>query len=214
MPVKIILTDSYDFFKQNFGQIATLCMPFLIIDEFIKTLLIDNQNSLFLSSISFIALYPIYTAALIIFMSKTAKKQQSKNFNLIISSLKLYWPFFILTIASVFLSSVGFFLLIIPGIWILTRLAFAEFFLVLYDKNPIEAIRHSFALTKQHFWLLISFVLTYLCIFQIFDFLIDHTINNFFLIVIANSFCAYIMLYFDVALFRLFMAAVPEKPIT
>ncbi len=213
MQVKLILFDSFDFFRQNLRQIASLCLPVLFIDAFIESSLTGYQNLHFLSFVSYVALYPIYTAALILFMAKSANKEHSKNINLIASSLKLWWPFFILTVFSIFLSVVGFVLFIIPGIWVAVRLTFAEFFLILYGKDPWEAIRQSFKITKQYFWLLFSFLISFIFIYAIFDYLIDYTINNLILSITANSFCALIMLFFNVILFRIFMVAVMKKPI-
>lgn len=94
-------------------------------------------------------------------------------------------------------------------------MSFSEFYLILNGLTPWEAIRQSFESTKQYFWYLLSFlVLTAFCD-GISDFLIGQaiqTVNNFSILFIAVSAAvSFIMLFFDVVLFRIFMVAVVEK---
>jgi hypothetical protein len=215
MQAKLILSDSYFFYLRNFRQIASLCLPFLILDAFIELLFTSSQNLQSLYWVSFVALYPIYTAALILFMAKSAGKEHPRNMDIIAASLNLWWPFYILTVIHLALGMVGLFLFIIPGVWVIIRLSFAEFYLILNGLTPWEAIRQSFESTKQYFWYLLSFfVFTVFCD-GISDFLIGQAIqtaNNFSILFIAvNAAVSLFMLFFDVVLFRIFMAAVVEK---
>jgi hypothetical protein len=218
MQVKLILSDSYFFYIQNFRQIASLCLPFLILDAFLEFLFTSSQNFQSLYWVSFVALYPIYTAALILFMAKSANKDHPKNIDIIAASLKLWWPFYILTVIHLVLGVVGLFLFIIPGIWIIVRLSFAEFYLILNGLTPWEAIRQSFESTKRYFWYLLSFFVFTVFGDGISDYLIGqalHAANNFSILFIAvNAAASFIMLYFDVVLFRIFMAAVVEESAT
>jgi hypothetical protein len=212
MQVKPILSDSYFFYRRNFRQIASLCLPFLILDAFLELLFTSSQNLQSLYWVSFVALYPIYTAALILFMAKSADKDHPRNMDIIAASLKLWWPFYILTVIHLALGVVGLFLFIVPGIWLIVRLSFAEFHLILNGLTPWEAIRQSFESTKQYFWYLLSFFAFTVFCDGISDFLIGQaiqTVNNFSILFIAVSAAvSFIMLFFDVVLFRIFMAAV------
>jgi hypothetical protein len=212
MQVKRILFDSYFFYRRNFRQIASLCLPFLILDAFLELLFTSSQNLQSLYWVSFVALYPIYTAALILFMAKSADKDHPRNMDIIAASLKLWWPFYILTVIHLALGVVGLFLFIVPGVWIIVRLSFAEFYLILNGLTPWEAIRQSFESTKQYFWYLLSFFAFTVFCDGISDFLIGQafqTVNNFSILFIAVSAAvSFIMLFFDVVLFRIFMSAV------
>jgi len=215
MQVKLILSDSNIFFLRNFRQIASLCLPLLLVDAFLESLLTGSQDFQFLSLVSYIALYPIYTAALILFMAKSAKKEHPRNMDLISSSLKLWWPFFILTVIHLSLGLVGFLLFIIPGIWVVVRLSFAEFFLVLNGLKPWEAISQSFIATKKYFWFILSLLILSVFCYGIFEYFIEQTIksvsNSLVLYIAADSLVSFLMLFFDVVLFRVFMVAVVEK---
>jgi hypothetical protein len=214
MKIKPILSDSYFFYLRNFRQIATLCLPFLILDAFLELLFTSSQNLQSLYWVSYVAIYPIYTAALILFMAKSADKDHPRNMDIIAASLKLWWPFYILTVAHLALGVAGLFLFIVPGVWIIVRLSFAEFYLILNGLTPWEAIRQSIESTKRYFWYLLSFfVFTVFCD-EISDYLIGQAIqtvnNSSFLFIAASAAVSLLMLFFDVVLFRIFMAAVVE----
>ena len=162
MQVKLILSDSYIFFIRNFWQIVTLCLPFLLVEAFFESLLTSSDNFQFLSWTSYVVIYPIYTAALILFMAKSAKKEHPRSTEIIALSLRLWWPVFILTIINLSLGLVGLLLFIIPGIWVVVRLSFAEFFLILNDLKPWEAISQSFKTTKQYFWFILCLLILFI----------------------------------------------------
>jgi FtsH-binding integral membrane protein len=52
--------------------------------------------------------------------------------------------------------STGLLLLILPGIYIGTRLAFAEFYCVMEGKGPMESIRASWDSSSEFFWPLLQ----------------------------------------------------------
>jgi len=215
MQVKPIISDSYFFYLRNFGQIASLCLPFLLLDAFLELLFSRSQNFQSLYWVSYVAIYPMYTAALILLMAKSANKDQSSNMDLIAASLKLWWPFYLLTVIQLTLGVIGFFLFIIPGILVLVRLSFAEFYLILNGLTPWEAIRQSVESTKRYFWyLLVFFIVTAFCD-GISDYLIGRTIQTgdefSILFIAASAAVSLLMLFFDVVLFRIFMMAAVEE---
>jgi len=214
LQIKPILSDSYFFYLRNFRQIASLCLPFLLLEAFLELLFTSSKNFQALYWVSYVALYPIYTAALILFMAKSADKDHPRNMDIIAASLKIWWPFYILTVAHLALGVAGLFLFIIPGVWIIVRLSFAEFYLILNGLTPWEAIRQSVESTKPYFWYLLSFFGFTVFSDRISDYLIGQTIqtvdNYSILFIAASAATSLIMLFFDVVLFRIFMAAVVE----
>jgi len=192
-----------------------LCLPFLLLDAFLELLFSRSQNFQSLYWVSYVAIYPMYTAALILLMAKSANKDQSSNMDLIAASLKLWWPFYLLTVIQLTLGVIGFFLFIIPGILVLVRLSFAEFYLILNGLTPWEAIRQSVESTKRYFWyLLVFFIVTAFCD-GISDYLIGRTIQTgdefSILFIAASAAVSLLMLFFDVVLFRIFMMAAVEE---
>jgi hypothetical protein len=215
MQVKLILSDSYLFYLRNFHRIASLCLPFLFLDAFLESLFNRSENLQALHWVSYVMIYPVYTAALILFMARSAGKEQAANMDIIAAALKLWWPFYLLTVIHLTLGAVGLFLFIVPGIWIIVRLSFAEYYLVLDGLNPLDAIRQSIETTKPYFWYLLAFLVVTASGNGIADYLIGrafHIENDISILSIAaNAAVSLIMLFFDVVLFRIFMEVVVEN---
>lgn len=217
MSINIILSDAYLFFTRNLRQIFSLCFPFLLADSLIGLLFAGNEGIIQpFSLISFFALYPIYTVALILFMAKSANHEQAKNTDLIAEALTLWGPFLTLTLVSLFITALGLIAFIVPGIYISVRLAFGEFYLILFGLKPMEAIRLSYKSTKNYFWPLLSFLLFFFGCNWILGFSIDRLFENGvvfpILRVTIEALLSFIALFLDVIFFRIFMEAVAEKP--
>ena len=84
MNLKLIISDSLYFFKSHFKQIATMCLPWLFAVAVVGHLTLPVRGEptpdmvmLFISGWMFKQLiYPIYTGALILLMSKRAQREQ------------------------------------------------------------------------------------------------------------------------------------------
>jgi membrane-anchored glycerophosphoryl diester phosphodiesterase (GDPDase) len=217
MQLTQILIDAFSFYTRHILQIAALCLPLLCINAYVASLLMRSPNLQSLSYVSYFTLYPIYTAALILLMAKRARQEQPRNMDLIAAALKLWWPLFVLTAMNLGLVLLGAMLFIIPGLWVAVRLAFAEFFLVLNDMQPKEAIRHSFKLTKRYFWPILFLLMAVALCHGMFGYVIDQTMMDVKGIAVVRiaieSLLSFLMLFFDVVLFRLFMVAAVENPL-
>lgn len=216
MSFKLILTDSAVFFRDNFGQIVTLCVPFLIAGAFINEILLSNvdtasdSGSMYLLSMALnFVLYPVYTIALILLMARRAQQERPANAQLISEALGRYLPFLLLSIIGMGMVWCGFLLFILPGVWLAVRLSFAEFFLVLDRLDPREALVQSFRTTRRHFWL----ILTALALFALPIFILTMLVGNLLraaqsgavLNIIADAGISFLSLFMHVVLFRIFM---------
>jgi hypothetical protein len=217
--IQIILTDAYSFFTQHFIQIAALCLPFLFattLFDFILGVQFRATPMALLAPLAFnLLIYPVYTAALIQLMARRARQEQPKNGDLIMAAIQQWAPLFALKAIMVFLIGVGISFLILPGIWLGVRLAFAEFYLVLFGMKPREALVKSFTDTKNHFVLiLILMAATYVPILVLgltADQLIQLISSNDFFRIIVNAVWSLIGLFVNVVLFRTFMEVLSEK---
>jgi hypothetical protein len=223
MNLKLIISDAFFFFRSHLVQISTLCLPWLLAVAFVDVLITatsdpsQGMGPLYLLAWMFnLLIYPIYTAALILLMAKRAQLEQPENKALVASAIKIWQPFFVVHIIGAGLTAVGLMFLVLPGIYVAVRLSFAEFYLVLEGVKPLEAIQKSFQATQPFFFqilLLLVLFLTPLWMLNFFiaDFLSNQEAGSFVNILVA-AITAFLMLFVDVVLFRVYMSVKQERP--
>lgn len=79
------------------------------------------------------------------------EKNEHSAFSYLKKGFAFAWPLFLASLLSMLLIMGGFVLLIIPGVIIMFFLAFSSFNIVLAKKGPMESIRMSVSMVKQHF---------------------------------------------------------------
>lgn len=215
MPVKAlqIINDSFRFFQDHFYQLATLCLPFLfattLFDFVLARSLRESPMALFAPMMVNLLIYPVYTAALIHLMARRAKGERPTNGALLAAAMQQWAPLFLLKTVLVALIGLGISLLIIPGIWLGVRLAFAEFYLVLFGQRPVDAMRVSFIRTRPHFFLILTLLATtYVPIVLAgigSDQLLQGVTNNDFFRVLVSTAWSFVGLLVNIVMFRLFM---------
>lgn len=159
-----ILRDSSYFYRQHLKSILLICLP-LILPIAIGRVLVDTSedvdSALLFYGMCILLFQPTYTGALILFMKERHDQVQLQVPNLWLKALKL-WPLMVvmgfLFAVAVMLGAV---LLILPAIWILVKLSFAQYLLIARGLGPVDALKASFNLTQGHFWL------TFSCVFGV-----------------------------------------------
>ncbi len=213
--LKLILTDAVQFFLENMPQIARLCLPWLLAAAFVEYGIAsfyqssEGSGSLFLLAIAFnFLVYPVYTACLILFMARRAQRQNPDNNDLTALAIKMWQPFFKLYMIKSILTLVGFMLFFGPGIWAAVRLSFSEFYLVLEGLSPKEAIQKSFHQTKPHFTLILILLVLFFTPFLLLNLFFGSVLYGYGpLLNIAGIALAFLKLFADVILFRVYMSA-------
>jgi flagellar biosynthesis protein FlhB len=222
MKLKLIITDSALFFWRNLNQIALLCMPWLFAGAVVEYLVAVPKDALGDTSMYFAAwifnmlLYPIYTAALIHLMALQAQGKRPGNLELFRLALKSWQSLLILHIMSSVLFLCGLMLFVLPGIWVIVRLSFSQFYLVLENLNPIEAIQKSFFATRKHMTAIFLLIIAFLIPVFVLSLVIGHLIAGIPqaqpFIVIAETILSFYVLFVYVLIFRVFMSAVKDGP--
>jgi len=221
--LKIIISDAMQFFLNHWVQIAGLCLPWLLAAALVEYGIISaGQNSedaapLFLVAWTFnLLIYPIYTGALIMLMAKRAQREQPVNKDLTAAAMKTWQPLFMVHIIRSGMTALGFMLLIVPGVYILVRLSFAEFHLVLEDLKPIEAIQKSFQTTRPYFGLILLLLAMFMIPLVLLTFVLGGVLQELNLSpvfnVVLSTLIAYLTLFVDVVMFRVYMSAMQEAP--
>ena len=206
-----VLRDSLHFFRRNFLAIVRLCLPLVVLEALCKGLLdqaAGPDHSPMYDIVLGLLFYPLYTAALILFMDVRSNGTQPLTRNLLAAAVRL-WPMFaLLTGTSTVLIILGMSMFVLPGLWIMVKLAFSEYLLVLRNLTPIEAIRQSFAMTRGHFWRILTCVLAVLTPLWLLDGISGQLYpdpRNPVLGLAIDSVNSFLQLFTSVVLYRLFM---------
>ncbi len=242
--LKLIISDAVQFFIRHLRQIAVLCLPWLLATSSVETILTAGQQesdpsaNLFLLAVAFkLLVYPIYTAALILLMSKRARQEAPTNRELFQEAMKLWQPLFMLVMIIVGLAAIGSILMIMLEslfqfflamkgfglllaalllFWGMARLAFAKFILVLNRVRPSEAIIRSFQDTRPYFlqiaMLLALFVVPLLGLNLLAGIALSKTAAPAFIRALIGTGIEFLLLFVEVVLFRLYMSAIQENP--
>ncbi|KIH81537.1 YciC family protein [Pseudomonas batumici] len=206
-----VIRDSLYFFQRNLRQIALLCLPLVIFEALLQQLL-DNavgpDASPIYGLLAGLLVYPLYTAALILFLDARSRGEAPLNRDLLAMSLRLWPRFALLSAVNTIAIVLGLSLYFIPGIWLIVVLAFSEYLLVLRGREPLQAIKESFALSRGRFWLTFTCILCVmgpLWLFKGLSLSIYPAPQNPVLTLIIDSAHSFLQLFTSVVLFRIYM---------
>lgn len=154
MNVLSILRDAWYFYHRQVAYLALLCLPLLLLESLARNLLAphvgDWQGSADL--LAGLLFYPVYAAALILYLDTRSRGLTPGTAALLAMALRLWPSLALLTALSSLLILLGASLFILPGLWLMVRLAFADFLVVLQGFTPLAALGDSMALTRGQFW--------------------------------------------------------------
>jgi len=149
-----IIKDSVGFYRNHFRLIFSVFFPVYIFEllttNIIKYSFLSIDGNFFLQSLSVLltfVFHSIYTASLIILFGSIISRNNPPPLKCIKKGI-VYLPIFLATeIIISFFTFAGFILLIVPGIIIGIKLSLAQFYLVLLDETPINAVKKSYKAT-------------------------------------------------------------------
>jgi hypothetical protein len=205
-----VLRDSLYFFKRNLSGIVPLCLPLVVIEAMLQQLVDHTQGPEAFPGYSVIVgllVYPLYTAALILFLDARSRGESPRTRDLLAASASLWPRFALLTAVNTLMILVGLSLYFLPGIWLMVMLAFAEYLLVLRNMEPLAAIRESMRMARGNF---LRILVCILCVMAPLWLLKGASVSvypepNPILSVIIESGHSFLQLFTSVVLFRLFM---------
>ncbi|AXA57343.1 YciC family protein [Pseudomonas thivervalensis] len=212
-----VLRDSLYFFKRHLGRIAQLCLPLVILEAVLQQGVDSALGADGFSGYSVIVgllVYPLYTAALILFLDARSRGEAPRTRDLIAAAL-LQWPrFALLTALNTLLILIGISLYFLPGLWLMVVLAFGEYLLVLKGMAPLAAMKESARLSRGHFWrilLCILAVMVPLWLLKGASVSVYPPPQNPLISLLIDSIHSFLQLFTTVVLFRMFML-IAEKP--
>lgn len=156
------LRDAWFFYSRHLGLIIRLCLPLILLEGGARLALahwLGHADPAIRDLLLGLLFYPLYSAALILLLDARSRGQTPGVAVLLAAALQRWLPMALLVGLSSSLVMLGASLFILPGLWLMARLAFAEFLLVQRGLAPLAALKGSFLLTRGRFLPLLSSVL-------------------------------------------------------
>ncbi|MGN8277391.1 YciC family protein [Pseudomonas sp. SMN5] len=206
-----VLRDSLYFFKRHLGRIAQLCLPLVILEALLQQGVdsaVGPEGFPGYSLIVGLLVYPLYTAALILFLDARSRGDAPRSRDLLATALTLWPRFALLTALNTLLILVGISLYVLPGLWLMVTLAFSEYLLVLRGLTPLAAMRESMKMSRGNFWRILACIL---CVMGPLWLLKGVSVSaypppqNPLLSLLIDSVHSFLQLFTSVVLFRMFM---------
>ncbi|MGV8921164.1 MAG: hypothetical protein ACOH2R_25880 [Pseudomonas sp.] len=210
-----VLQDSLYFFRRNLSSILMLCLPLVVLEAFSKQLvsnvLGDNASPAYELLVG-LFFYPLYTAALILFLDARTRSEQPRKRDLMAMALRLWPTFAVLSALSTLLIMLGMSMFVIPGIYVMIKLVFSEYLLVLEGMTPLTAMRESFKMSQGHFLRIMVCVLCVYLPLSVLEGVSLYILPNPLsmpLSLAVDSASSFLQLFTSVVMFRLFMLINP-----
>jgi len=206
-----VLRDSLYFFKRHLGRIAQLCLPLVILEALLQQGVdsaVGPEGFPGYSVIVGLLVYPLYTAALILFLDARSRGDAPRPRDLLATALTLWPRFALLTALNTLMILVGMSLYILPGLWLMVTLAFSEYLLVLRGLTPLAAMKESLGMSRGNFWRILSCILCVmgpLWLLKGFSVSVYPSPQNPVLSLLIESLHSFLQLFTTVVLYRMFM---------
>jgi hypothetical protein len=217
-----VLQDSLYFFRRNLTSIVMLCLPLVVLEALSKQAL-NNALAADASQVYELLIgllfYPLYTGALILFLDARSRSEQPRKRDLLATTLRMWPTFAVLSALSTLLIMFGLSMFIVPGIWVMVKLSFSEYLLVLRGITPLAAMRESIKMTQGHFLIILTCVLCVYIPLSVLEgvslFILPDPLSMPVSLLI-DSITSFLQLFTSVVIFRLFMLInePPEKGLT
>lgn len=153
------LRDAWFFFTCHLTVLVPLCLSWIFLESLLRQQIDEAVGPQQMGTWSLAAgllFYPLYTAALILFMDMCGRDERPRVGQLQSVALRLWPAFALLTALTSLLIVFGLPLLTLPGIFVMVKLSFAESCLVPRGRSLLQALRESFEFTRGRFSLILA----------------------------------------------------------
>jgi len=157
------LRQTLFFFRQHLLALAAIQLPFLIILALANYLLLGDmsdpsdpelQINTGLASLLRLLLLPIYLGGTIVYLQSVVDNRPLHPLTAILSALGCWGRLLLTYMLNALAVSLGLMLLIVPGVYFGVRFAVADYACVLERRGPVDALRNSWEITPEYFWVL------------------------------------------------------------
>lgn len=164
--LKESINESGIFFKRNLQWICLIILPISVPLEIFSVVMeyyFDDENTFTASDwlpLLFEALlYPVYQGAVIFYIASALTDEYLPLKQYYQLSIKFWFPLFFLYLITGGAVFIGSMLLIVPGLIIMSRIAFSEFYCLLHEQSALEAFSSSWDETKDQQWFILKGIL-------------------------------------------------------
>lgn len=155
------LRDTMTFYRQHWFALAVIILPFVVPTEVLSMLYRESTASetgnvftVALPILVSMLIYSVYSIAVVFYIASRIKGDHPGTVTLWRLGLRFWLPYTLLSFCVTGVVMLGFFMLIVPGLVFATRYAFAEFDLLLNQHQPLTAMKQSWDLSRDYFWLI------------------------------------------------------------
>lgn len=203
-----VLRDAWFFFSHNLLAIARLCLPLIVLEALLQQQVgaaVAAESKALYRILVGLLFYPLYTGALILFLDARSNGQMPAARDLLAVSLRLWPAFALLAGLNTLAVLLGASLFVLPGLWLMIKLAFAEYLLVLRGVGPLKALHESFEMTSGYFWPMLTCMLSVALPLWLLDGWLQQNQAGDLLDLLLSSLNGFLQLFSTVVVFRLLM---------
>lgn len=154
MNVFSILRDAWFFYSNNLRTIIPLCLPLIVLESCVRLLMEHWLGKNVLPAqelLTGIVFYPLYVGSLILFLDARTRGHDPSVRQVWARMLPLWPALAVLAALGTLLIVLSASLFVLPALWVMVKIAFAEYLLVLRGLSPLEALKQSFTQTRGYF---------------------------------------------------------------
>jgi hypothetical protein len=203
-----VLRDAWYFFSHNLLAIARLCLPLIVLEALLLQQVgaaVAAESKALYRILVGLLFYPLYTGALILFLDARSNGQTPAARDLLAASLRLWPAFALLAGLNTLAVLLGASLFVLPGLWLMIKLAFAEYLLVLRGVGPLKALHESFEMTSGYFWPMLTCMLSVALPLWLLDGWLQQNQAGDLIDLLLSSLNGFLQLFSTVVVFRLLM---------
>ncbi|MBU2966849.1 hypothetical protein Q4508_16040 [Amphritea sp. 2_MG-2023] len=158
------LKQTWFFFRAHMQPIMRIQLPFIILITLISMTAmqsVDPENpemndSILMFYLASLVFLPLYAGATIAYLESVVNKEPISTIEALKIGLQRWGPLFLTKLLGAFGIALGLLLFFIPGVYVMTRWGFAEYFSVIEKASPTDALRNSWQDTSEYFWPLLN----------------------------------------------------------
>lgn len=158
------LKQTWFFFRAHMQQIMRIQLPFIILITLISMSAMQSvdpenpeiNNSILMFYLASLIFLPLYAGATIAYLESVVNKAPISTTEALKIGLTRWGPLFVTKLLGAFGIAIGLLLFFIPGVFMMIRWGFAEYFSIIEKTGPTESLKNSWQDTSEYFWPLLN----------------------------------------------------------